>query len=120
MIHVPYRGDAPALTNLLGGQVQLCFAGMTSSIEYVRTSKLRALAVTTVTRLGALPDIPTVGEFVAGYEASGWQGLATRGGEGPHKQPSARNGWHRRLSVLLISLLRPTFDLRYRFWRRII
>src|SRR5262249_61180171 len=66
MIHLPYRGDAPALTNLLGGQVQLCFAGMTSSIEYVRTSKLRALAVTTVTRLGALPDFPTVGGVVAG------------------------------------------------------
>jgi tripartite-type tricarboxylate transporter receptor subunit TctC len=75
MIHVPYRGDAPALTDLLGGQVQLCFAGTTSSIEYVRTGKLRALAVTTATRLEALPDIPTVGEFVAGYEASGWQGL---------------------------------------------
>src|SRR5262249_11019447 len=75
MTHVPYRGDAPALTDLLGGQVQLCFAGGTSSIEYVRTGKLRALAVTTATRLEALPDIPTVGEFVMGYEASAWQGL---------------------------------------------
>jgi tripartite-type tricarboxylate transporter receptor subunit TctC len=75
MIHVPYRGDAPALTDLLGGQVQLGFAGGTSSIDYVRTGKLRALAVTAATRLEALPDIPTVGEFVAGYEASGWQGL---------------------------------------------
>jgi tripartite-type tricarboxylate transporter receptor subunit TctC len=75
MIHVPYRGDAPALTDLLGGQVELCFAGGTSSIEYVRTGKLRALAVTTASRLQALPDVPTVGEFVSGYEASGWQGL---------------------------------------------
>jgi len=75
MIHVPYRGDAPALTDLLGGQVQLCFAGGTSSIDYVRTGKLRALAVTTATRSEALPDIPTVGEFVASYEASSWQGL---------------------------------------------
>jgi tripartite-type tricarboxylate transporter receptor subunit TctC len=76
MIHVPYRGGAPALTDLIAGQVQLCFSDVTSSIEYVRTGKLRALAVTTETRLEALPDIPTVGEFVAGYEASGWQGLA--------------------------------------------
>jgi tripartite-type tricarboxylate transporter receptor subunit TctC len=75
MTHVPYRGDAPALTDLLGGQAQLCFAGGTSSIEYIRTGKLRALAVTTASRLEVLPDIPTVGEFVAGYEASGWQGL---------------------------------------------
>jgi tripartite-type tricarboxylate transporter receptor subunit TctC len=75
MIHVPYRGDAPALTELLGGQTQLCFAGGTSSIEYVRTGKLRALAVTTASRLQALPDVPTVGESVPGYEASGWQGL---------------------------------------------
>ena len=76
MIHVPYRGDAPALTDLLAGQVQICFTGSLSSIEYIRTGKVRALAVTTATRLEALPDIPTVGEFVAGYEASGWQGLA--------------------------------------------
>jgi tripartite-type tricarboxylate transporter receptor subunit TctC len=75
MTHVPYRGDAPALTDLLGGQAQLCFAGGTSSVEYIRTGKLRALAVTTASRLEVLPDIPTVGEFVAGYEASGWQGL---------------------------------------------
>src|SRR5262249_61913461 len=77
MIHVPYRGDAPALTNLLGGQVQLCFAGMTSSIEYVRTSKLRALAVTNVTRLGALPAIPTAGEFGAGGDGRRWRGGGT-------------------------------------------
>ena len=75
MIHVPYRGEALALTDLLGGQVQVMFGTMPASIEYIRAGKLRPLAVTTASRLEALPDIPTVGDFVAGYEASGWQGL---------------------------------------------
>jgi tripartite-type tricarboxylate transporter receptor subunit TctC len=75
MVHVPYRGEAPALTDMLGGQLQVMFATVPGSVEYVRTGKLRALAVTTASRLEALPDIPTVGEFVAGYEASGWQDL---------------------------------------------
>ena len=75
MVHVPYRGAAPALTDLLGGQVQVMFATMPSSIEYIRAGKLRALAVTTATRSEALPDIPTVGEFVPGYEASAWYGI---------------------------------------------
>ena len=75
MVHVPYRGAAPALTDLLGGQVQVMFAGMLASIEYIRAGKLRALAVTTATRSEALPDIPTVGEFVPGYEASAWYGI---------------------------------------------
>ena len=75
MIHVPYRGDAPALTDLLAGQVQICFTGLVSSIEYIRTGKVRALAVTTANRLETMPDIPTVGDFVPGYEASGWQGI---------------------------------------------
>jgi tripartite-type tricarboxylate transporter receptor subunit TctC len=70
MIHVPYRGAAPALTDLIGGQVQVMFDNMTSSIEHIRAGKLRALAVTTATRYEALPDIPTVGDFVAGFEAS--------------------------------------------------
>ena len=72
MVHVPYRGAAPALTDLLGGQVQVMFDAMPASIEYIRAGKLRALAVTTATRSEALPDIPTVGEFVPGYEASAW------------------------------------------------
>ena len=72
MVHVPYRGAAPALTDLLGGQVQVMFAAMPRSIEYIRAGKLRALAVTTATRSEALPDVPTVGEFVPGYEASAW------------------------------------------------
>jgi tripartite-type tricarboxylate transporter receptor subunit TctC len=73
MVHVPYRGGAPALTDLMGGQVQVYFGG--SSIEYIRAGKLRALAVTTATRSDALPDIPTVGEFVPGFEASAWFGV---------------------------------------------
>src|SRR5262245_28614047 len=75
LVHVPYRGNGPALTDLLSGQVQVLFASAPSSIEYVRAGKLRALAVTTARRLEALPDIPTVGEFVSGYEASTWYGL---------------------------------------------
>src|SRR6266576_5153524 len=68
MRHVPYRGSVPALTDLLGGQVQLYFVSMPASIEYIKACKLRALAVTTATRSQALPDIPTVGEFMPGYE----------------------------------------------------
>jgi tripartite-type tricarboxylate transporter receptor subunit TctC len=75
MFHVPYRGAGPALTDLLGGQVQAMFPSMSSSLEYVRVGKLRALAVTTTTRSEALPDIPTVSEFVPGYEASAFYGL---------------------------------------------
>jgi tripartite-type tricarboxylate transporter receptor subunit TctC len=75
MIHVPYRGDAPALTDLIGGQVQVSFFGVISAIEYIRTGKVRALAITTTTRFESLPDIPTVGDFVPGYEARGWQGI---------------------------------------------
>jgi tripartite-type tricarboxylate transporter receptor subunit TctC len=75
MVHVPYRGSAPALTDLIGGQVQVMFDGMPSSIEHVRAGKLRALAVTTMARSKVLPDIPSVGEFLPGYEASGWSGV---------------------------------------------
>jgi tripartite-type tricarboxylate transporter receptor subunit TctC len=75
MIHVPYRGDAPALTDLLGGQVQVYFGSVPSSIEYIKTGKLRALAVTTATRSEALPAVPTVGESLPGYEASAWLGI---------------------------------------------
>jgi tripartite-type tricarboxylate transporter receptor subunit TctC len=75
MVHVPYKGGGPGVTDLLGGQVQVMFATAPSSIEFVRVGKLRALAVTTATRLAALPDIATVGEFVPGYEASGFYGL---------------------------------------------
>jgi len=76
MVHVPYRGGAPALTDLLGGQVQAYFSPMSGSIEYIRAGRVRALAVSTATRSEALPNIPTVGEFVPGYEASGWLGIS--------------------------------------------
>jgi tripartite-type tricarboxylate transporter receptor subunit TctC len=75
MLHLPYRGGGPALTDLLGGQVQVYFATTVASIEYIRGGRLRALAVTTATRSDALPDIPTVAEFVPGYEASSWYGV---------------------------------------------
>jgi len=75
LVHVPYRGSGPALVDLLAGQVQVSFPSMTSSIGYIRAGTLRALAVTTAERSDALPDIPTVGEFVPGYEASAWYGI---------------------------------------------
>ncbi|MEI7805597.1 MAG: tripartite tricarboxylate transporter substrate binding protein [Hyphomicrobiales bacterium] len=75
MVHVPYRGAAPALTDLLGGQVQIMFDTMPALIEHIRSGKLRALAVNTATRSPALPDLPTMSDFVTGYEASGWQGF---------------------------------------------
>jgi tripartite-type tricarboxylate transporter receptor subunit TctC len=75
MVHVPYRGGGPALNDLLGGQVQVYFGTTVSSIGYIRAGRLRALAVTTATRLDVLPDIPTVGEFLPGYESSGWAGI---------------------------------------------
>jgi tripartite-type tricarboxylate transporter receptor subunit TctC len=75
MEHIPHRGSSPALTSLLGGQVQVMFASMPSSIEYIRAGKLRALAVTTATRSDALPDIPTVGDFLPGFEASPFYGV---------------------------------------------
>jgi tripartite-type tricarboxylate transporter receptor subunit TctC len=82
MVHVPYRGTAPAITDLMGGQVQVYLDPITSSIGYIRAGKLRALAVTTATRSHALPDIPTVGEFVPGYEATQWFGIGA-----PNKTP---------------------------------
>jgi tripartite-type tricarboxylate transporter receptor subunit TctC len=76
MLHVPYRGGAPALTDLLGGQVQVMFATIASSIEYINAGKLRALAVTTGTRSELLPDLPTVSDFLPGFEASSWFGVS--------------------------------------------
>jgi tripartite-type tricarboxylate transporter receptor subunit TctC len=75
LLHVPYRGEGPALTDLIGGQVQVMFGTMPASIAYIKAGSVRALAVTTAMRLDLLPDVPTVGEFVRGYEGSGLQGV---------------------------------------------
>jgi tripartite-type tricarboxylate transporter receptor subunit TctC len=82
MVHVPYRSSAPALTDLLGGQVQVYFSPLPPSIEYIRTGKLRALAVTSVARSAALPDIPPLADFVPGYEANTFFGIGA-----PKKTP---------------------------------
>ena len=75
MIHVPYRGGGQVMTDLIAGQVQVSFIGLAVAIEHIRSGKLRALAVTTATRSEVLPDIPTVGDFVPGYEASAFWGI---------------------------------------------
>ena len=76
MVHIPYRGGAPALTDLLAGQVQVYFSSVASAIQYIKADKLRPLAVTTTTRSELLPDVPPMAEFLPGYEASPWYGLA--------------------------------------------
>jgi tripartite-type tricarboxylate transporter receptor subunit TctC len=83
MVHVPYRGGAPAITDLLGGQVQVFVGFAAAAIEHIRAGKLYALAVTTTTRSEALPNVPTVSEFVPGYEASDWLGIGV-----PKKTPT--------------------------------
>ena len=75
LVHVPFGGNSPALTALLGGQVEVSFASLPSSIEFIRTGKLRGLAVTSAVRSEALPDVPTIGEFVPGYDVSAWYGV---------------------------------------------
>jgi tripartite-type tricarboxylate transporter receptor subunit TctC len=75
LVHVPYRGGGPVMTDLLGGQVQVLFGSTSLTIEHIRAGKLRPLAVTTATRWEGLPDLPTVGEFLPGFEASAWTGL---------------------------------------------
>jgi tripartite-type tricarboxylate transporter receptor subunit TctC len=84
MVHVPYRGSTPALTDLLAGQVQVMFDATPSSLPHITAGKLRPLAVTTTTRLEVLPDVPTVGDFVPGYEASSWLGFGA-----PKNTPAA-------------------------------
>jgi tripartite-type tricarboxylate transporter receptor subunit TctC len=83
LVHVPYRGQGPALTDLLGGQVQVLFAASPGTADYIKTGKLRALAVTTAARADDLPETPPVGDFVPGYEASQWYGIAA-----PKKLPA--------------------------------
>ncbi len=84
LVHVPYRGAAPALTDVLAGQVQLLFDNLPTSLEHIRAGKVRALAVTTAERSPAVPDLPTVAEFVPGYEVSSWFGLGA-----PRNTPAA-------------------------------
>ena len=76
MVHVPYRGVAPALADLIGGQVQVLFDTMPNAIEYIKAGKLRALGVTTTARSAAMPELPTVAEFLPGYESSAWYGVS--------------------------------------------
>ena len=83
LVHVPYRGAGPAMVDLMGGQVQIMFNTMSASLQHVRAGKLRALGVATKTRQAALPDVPTVAEFVPGYEASFWSGVAAPKGAPP-------------------------------------
>jgi tripartite-type tricarboxylate transporter receptor subunit TctC len=83
MLHVPYRGGAPALTDLLSGQVQVMFDNIPTCAEHVKSGKLRGLAVTSTTRSEVLPDLPTVADFLPGYEASAWYGLAAPKGTPP-------------------------------------
>jgi tripartite-type tricarboxylate transporter receptor subunit TctC len=82
MVHVPYRGQGPALADLLGGQVQVLFATTPGITDYIKSGRLRALGVTTASRVDVLPDVPPVGDVVAGYEASQWYGLSA-----PRKTP---------------------------------
>src|SRR5262249_52635919 len=98
MVHVPYRSAAAVMTDLLSGQVQLYFGTTASSLEYVRTGKLRALAVTIERRLDALPDIPAVAEFVPGYEASGWfcVGAKEHAGRDHRQAQQGDRCWRRR------------------------
>jgi tripartite-type tricarboxylate transporter receptor subunit TctC len=83
LVHVPYRGSAPALTDMIGGQVHVMFDILPSSIQHVRSGALRALAVTSTTRSEVLPDLPILGDFLPGYEASAWYGVAA-----PRNTPS--------------------------------
>src|SRR5262249_49901671 len=84
LVHVPYRGGAPAITDLLGGQVQVIFSPLPESIEHIKAGKLRPPAVMSGTRLDLWPSVPTVADFLPGYEASGWQGIGA-----PKNTPAA-------------------------------
>ena len=86
LIHVPYRGASQAITDLIGGQVQVAIVTLAASMEQIRAGKLRPIAMTTDMRLDLLPDLPTVSEFVPGYEASGWLGI---GAPNPRRETSS-------------------------------
>ena len=97
MVHVPYRGGGPALTDLLAGQVPVMFDTIATSMEQIKAGKLRALAVTAATRSQVLPNVPTIGEFVPGYEATGWQGI----GAPRNTPPEIIDRLHREINACL-------------------
>ena len=92
LVHVPYRGGAPAVTDLVGGHLQVIFCPVSEAIEHIKSGKLRALAVTTAARLDVLPDVPTVGDFVPGYEASGFAGIGVAQGHPGRDHRLAQQG----------------------------
>src|SRR5262245_25636090 len=106
MVHVPYRGQPSALTDLLGGQVQVDFATMPPSIEYIRAGKLRALAVTSAARSEAVPDVPTIGDFLPGYEVTTWFGIGA-----PTKRPLKSSTSSTMRSTLLSPIQRSGLSL---------
>src|SRR5205814_7071550 len=97
MVHVPYRGNAPALIDLIAGQVQMMFADTPSSIEHIKARKLRALAVTTTARSEILPEVPTVSEFLPGFEAGNWFGIAAP----KHTPPEISEQLNKEINVAL-------------------
>jgi tripartite-type tricarboxylate transporter receptor subunit TctC len=106
LVHVPYRGGGPAVIDLLSGQVPVMFDNLATSLEYIRAGKLRALGVTSATRLEVLPDIPTVGDFVPGYAASGWNGF----GAPRDTPPEIIDRLNREINA---GLADPTFKVRF-------
>jgi tripartite-type tricarboxylate transporter receptor subunit TctC len=115
LVHVPYRGSAPALTEMIGGQVQVMFDTVPTSIEYIRSGKLRALAATTAMRLDVLPDIPTVGDFLPGFEASAWQGLCAPKSTPPETVRRLNNEINAALSDVKIRAQLEDLGLKGRF-----
>jgi tripartite-type tricarboxylate transporter receptor subunit TctC len=113
MVHVPYRGAAPALTDLIAGQVQVMFSDLPSSIEHIPAGKLRALAVTTAQRSEALPEIPTVGEFVPGFEVSGWSGVGAPKSTPPRSSTASTRRSTRASSILRSRRGLPTWGERF-------
>jgi tripartite-type tricarboxylate transporter receptor subunit TctC len=105
MVPVPYRGAPPAVTDLIGGRVQVVFDTFAASIEFVRAGKLRALAVTTATRSPALPDVPSLGDFLPGYDASTWLGI----GAPMHTPPDIVEKLNKEINAVLAD---PTMEAR--------